>query len=430
MSRGVIRTLTAGAVVAGILVGAIVALVVPTHSHGAATPTRITVLPPLVQKTGPGMLVLVPQGRARVELTMPDPKGGPAFAVRVFRATRQAPSPANGRPRPGRLLGHDLCAQLGRLYRGRFGWIDARDRFRPVRLNYTDAPIQCGERWRDLRSAPEFTRTTLITNPLLASAEPTESVIWGFGGSRLRRVALKGRGILTPDPRPSTRGAFLSFADPAPPSRLSARFTYAGRPAKTLSMDPARPLPVPPPLNRFEHGIILGSERLEARAPDPTGELPWGIEVSRTRKGGFCPWDIGRVVGSRVGNINYALDTFTDAGVLPCLSRIRLTRKMPVQWSMTSGASDPNEEPGSDPDVGRVALRTLPGRTVMSGITRADVREITIQTPRDVRTIVPSPRAHAFIVVYDGSFPTGDTVFTFTYADGTHGVERVPGFPF
>ncbi|HEY2602577.1 MAG TPA: hypothetical protein VGI67_13550 [Thermoleophilaceae bacterium] len=431
MSRRLIRGFIAAALLAGVLAGVIAALAVPTHSRVTAPPPRISVLPPLKPKPDSGLVVLqVQKGSARIELTAPDPRGGPPFAIRAFRAVMRAPSPVHGPPRPGRLLGHDLCAQLGRIYRGRFGWIDAGNRFRPARFSYVGAPIECGERWRDKRNDPELTRTTLITNPLLANAQPTESVVWGIAGSLLRGVSLQVDGVSTQPVKISKRGAFLAFADPSGPSKVTGNFGYAGRPPKTLTLDPARPLPVSPPLNRYEHGIVLDSEQLEARAPDPTGELPWGIEASRSTKGGYCPWDIGRVVGSRVGRIDYSLDTFTDSGVLPCLSKIGFTRKMPVQWNMTEGASDPDLEVGSDPDLGRVALRTLPGRTVMSGLVSPDVREITIQTPRDVRTIVPSPRAHAFIVVYDGSFPAGNTDLRVTFSDGSHTVQHLGNLGF
>jgi hypothetical protein len=40
------------------------------------------------------------------------------------------------------------------------------------------------------------------------------------------------------------------------------------------------------------------------------------------------------------------------------------------------------------------------------------------ETPRDVRTITPSPHAHAFAVVYDGDFPTGDIRITAHLAGG------------
>jgi hypothetical protein len=186
-------------------------------------------------------------------------------------------------------------------------------------------------------------------------------------------------------------------------------------------------MPVSPPLNRYEHGTIFGSEQLEARAPDPTGGLAWGIMASRSTKGGFCTWDVGRVVGSRVGQVDYDLDTFKDSGILPCLEGMRLTRRMPLAFGLSGYGTAPEEEQGADPQPGRIALRTLPGRIVIDGLAKSDVRQITIRTTRDVRTIVPSPRAHAFIVVYDGGVPTGDTVFTVTFADGTHATQKMPG---
>ncbi|HEY7633874.1 MAG TPA: hypothetical protein VH817_24450, partial [Thermoleophilaceae bacterium] len=337
----------------------------------------------------------------------------------------------HGPRRPGRLLGHDLCAQLGRIYQGHFGWIDARHRFRPVGFQYEEAPIQCGERWRDARSSPVLTRTTLITDPLQTEAQPTETVIWGIAGSLLRGVALQGPRIHDLHPKPSRRGAFLALADPTGPSKVTAHFRYAQRRPKTLALNPTRFGPVPPPFNRFQHGMILGTERLEARAPDPTGGLAWGIEASRTTKGGFCAWDVGRVVGSQVGNVNYALGTIDDPHAQPCLQKIQFPPKMPLSISEQygAGASFPGES-GADPDLGRVALRTLPGRSVISGLARPTVREFTIETPRDVRTIIPSPRAHAFIIVYDGSFPAGNTVIRVTFNDGTHRVQRMPNYPF
>src|SRR5919201_6474729 len=148
------------------------------------------------------------------------------------------------------------------------------------------------------------------------------------------------------------------------------------------------------------------------------------MRTRRGPKGGFCTWDVGRVVGSRVGQVNYDLDTFKDSGILPCLQQVPLTRKMPLAFGL-SGFGAPDEEQSADPQPGRIALRTLPGRVVIDGLANSDVREITIRTTRDVRTIVPSPRAHAFIVVYDGVFPSGVSVFTVTFADGTHATKKM-----
>jgi len=414
-----VRKLVLAAVLLGVVGGVLAALIVPTRTRGTPAPPRITVLPRRHHKLMPGELRLTPvTGTVSIESRVADPRGGPPFAVRMFRVIEHAPS--------GRIVGHNVCAQLGRVYQGRFGWIDALNRFRPAGFNYWDAPWQCGDRWVDKRSAPEFTRTTLITDPLKNTAAATESMVWGFGGSLLRSVKFDGAGIQKAPVNPSRRGAFIAFTDLNGPSKISATFSYSGRPTKTLALDPARPLPVTPPLNRYEHGTIFGSERLEARAPDPTGGLAWGIMASRSTKGGFCAWDVGRVVDSRVGRVDYDLDTFQDSGILPCLQRMRLNRRDPLAFGLT-GYGGPDGEPGQDPELARGALRTLPGRSVISGLAMPDVRQITIRSTRDVRTIVPSPRAHAFIVVYDGGLPTGVTVFTVTFADGTHATQKMPG---
>jgi hypothetical protein len=86
---------------------------------------------------------------------------------------------------------------------------------------------------------------------------------------------------------------------------------------------------------------------------------------------------------------------------------------------------------GGDSRTGprRTARRTLPGGTVFNGTARADVKSVTIATPRDVRTLIPSRRAHAFLAVYDGTFPTGETVITTTFTDGTTHVDRLPPGP-
>jgi hypothetical protein len=73
-----------------------------------------------------------------------------------------------------------------------------------------------------------------------------------------------------------------------------------------------------------------------------------------------------------------------------------------------------------------VARRTQRGITTINGRAHPDVVSITVATPRDVRTILPSRRAHAFVVVYDGSFPTGEVVLTARFADGSTHRDVIP----
>jgi hypothetical protein len=71
------------------------------------------------------------------------------------------------------------------------------------------------------------------------------------------------------------------------------------------------------------------------------------------------------------------------------------------------------EDPG-----GSLQLRRLVTRTVLHGRTTAAVRTVTITTSRDIRTLVPDPRTHVVLAVYDGDFPAGRLKFTATLRDG------------
>ncbi|HEX6712142.1 MAG TPA: hypothetical protein VF066_02110 [Thermoleophilaceae bacterium] len=433
-----LRWIAVNAIVCGIAGAAIVALLVPTHSRSAraespARPAPIVVRPPRGPDFMPYMLVLRPQpGTVKIEQRLADPRGGPPYALRVFRAERLAPIGRRPTLAHMRLLGHELCAQLGRIHKGRFGWIDAKNVFRPARFDYRDAPIACGDRWRDDRSHPQTLVTTLITDPSRTEASAVQSIAWGFGGSQLRSVTLHR--TATTHPRLSARGAFLVVARlHTRPVDLEARYTYEGRPP----VEPWRPRPPRRPRKptRLQIPRTLGTGVLEARAPDPGGGVAWGVLGFRADTGGFCATQPGRIVDDRVGSVNFALATFSE---LPARSRHCgvLASRLPPRWpagigTMYGSGVDPALDPSQDPDGGRVALRTLPGRTVLFGAAKPGVKLVTIESPRDVRTLIPSARARSFLAVYDGSFPTGQLKLTATFADGSQKTVTQPaGFGF
>jgi hypothetical protein len=69
--------------------------------------------------------------------------------------------------------------------------------------------------------------------------------------------------------------------------------------------------------------------------------------------------------------------------------------------------------------------RTLPGRTIITGVALPQVRSITLSTPTDVRTLRPSGPRHTIIAVYDGYFLRGKITATITLADGRTKTENV-----
>ena len=58
------------------------------------------------------------------------------------------------------------------------------------------------------------------------------------------------------------------------------------------------------------------------------------------------------------------------------------------------------------------------GRVLVGGVAHPDVVSITLRTPRDVRTLIPSGRHHAILAVYEGAFPGGELTATALMRDG------------
>jgi hypothetical protein len=415
------RRLVLLAVAAGVIVGAVVAAAVPrsraAHVHQdtlLALPGSLHSARALRPLPGAGRF-RVHRGSLRTELTVRDPAGGPAWRVRMFVADRLVPSYAR-RPGTSGIAGVSMCAQLGRLVDGRFGWIDASNTFRPEGFAYDGGPTLCGSRIPDRRHMPSVEARTLITDPAMPDPQIRGMVVWGAVGARVKDVAIRlgGREV---HPHRSARGAFLAFAGPALHQRDVAitvgypdgaskhvRFGHSSFPAFERGRF-ARPIP--------------GTARLEARAPDPGGGPSFGILTARGSRGGWCFGNAEQIVGDRLGQIDRRVGSlYEDDGSGPGMScqdpRLKLTRERPVQYGL-SGAEGFS---GDEIDPARPLLRTLRGRISIYGITRPDVKLITISTPRDVRTLVPSARAHAFIAVYDGDFPSGQIAVTATFRDG------------
>jgi hypothetical protein len=342
----------------------------------------------------------------RVVATVPDPGGGPRWAVRVFDAQRT--HDADG---PTKVIGRNRCAQLGRVHRGRFGWLDGSGTFRPTRPSLHTSLTECGSRRADLRRRPEteVVRTTTGlrgTRPRLAA-----TVLWGrlgrgaqdvdvrFGARRDSRTQGRDRVVLrvgSPDLDPRT---------------VSVTTRYAPKGRLIEAADPGGPAAL-----------------LAVRVADPSGGPAYGLAAARRGDGSWCVGPVGRVVDGRSGTMNFRLGTFTEHSGrrFACQGRPGDRRPVPVQ---SSGGEDLGDDPSyseAAPRPGRVARRVAAGVTWTAGQARADVRSLTFRTPRDVRTLVPSGPARAFLVVYDGQFPAGRSELVATLESGRQ--EREPLF--
>lgn len=373
------RALVLAAVACGLVAAALLAVVVPAADRSAADAAGDPLAAPTAAAADPARPAHAPawhqpplgrggmliDGRPRIVRRVADPAGGPDWALRAFPARR------TWRDRRGLVVQPpDRCLQLGRLDGGRFGWVDGRNVFRPVGLGQVGAPLQCRprawSRWEPSR--PE--RLTRVAGPAGGPVEPLETVAWGFDG-RSGRLALRVGGALERE------------------------------------------------------------TRVEYRVPDPDGGTAWGVPSTATRGRARCLGHLGRVAGRHVGWIDARL------GVLRPIAATRdgracatspgqePTRERPL---LTIAAVDPGMRAGPGIAARRAARRTLRGRTTIVGIAHPDVVAVTLVTPRDVRTLTPSPREHVFAAVYDGVFPTGGIEVRARMRDGT--VRRHPAGPF
>lgn len=412
--RTIVRVLAAAAA-AGVVGGGAMSLAVPSTTPRDRVEATAVPDGRILRESGArpdpsreGVIHLQRIGGARILARAADPAGGPDWAVRGFRARRWARLDGARRE-----FAVQDCVQLGRLSGNRFGWLDGGGTFRPVAASLFAAPVRCTLANRASRRRPELDAIHPLAG-LGGDARITSTVVWGRTGAQARRVRLTVDGRELTGAR-GTGGAVLAVG-PArlDASRLSASVAYGtgspvavgGRRQPGLEQDRSR-----------------GAEvAIAARAPDPNGGLPYALIAVRRAEGWCVGGHPGRVVDGRVGSVDFALGTFSEQSTssVQCTPAGQLTRAQPFVES--SGGDDLGEEPmltEDQPQPQRVARRTLPGLTWIAGRARGDVRSLTLQTPRDVRTVVPSGPAHAYLVVYDGGFPSGERRTIAQFDDGS-----------
>ncbi|MEA2143053.1 MAG: hypothetical protein QOI64_1483, partial [Solirubrobacteraceae bacterium] len=366
-----VKRLLAGGLIAGVCAGAIAAVAIPQTTRSPSSPAAAPSVPPAaigvrrvgapraLPRTG-GYTRLRAVGPVRVAVTVPDPRGGPPWAVRQFLAERLAPDDPDGTG-GGHVIGRNRCVQLGRVDRGRFGWLTSDGTFRPVTVSYAGAPTQCLSRRPDLAGHPWADVITTITDPRRSAAEPVQTIVFALAGSAARdpRLTVAGRPAA---PARGAGGALLAVlpgdADPAD-LRLSVRYPKHG--TTTILPTPREPARLPARFRNRIPGPLPGAEEvLAAQAPDPDGGLPFGMSATRARDGGFCTSTGGRVVGDRVGGVDYALDIVringgsrgTGCGLSGAARRgARLPggRRLPPFSLGSSFGGGIGAEPGEDP---------------------------------------------------------------------------------
>jgi hypothetical protein len=408
------------AVLAAAAVGLVAGAVAAAAAQDDPTRAPARAMPPITEAPAREPLGRLPDGRydpgyshylvkrVRIVATIEDPDGEPAWAIRTYLAERRTIK------RPARTLDDYAfrqtyrCVELGRILNGRFGWVYGDRRFRPHEPTAIDQLTRCTSRRRP--QAIEQRDTTLAFR---SPSEPQldQGVVWGLAPPGARSALVGTRRLDLHD------GAFLGLVDP---TLRTDRIRY-GSEVNRLERVPR--------LRGRDGEPVAGSAQVEARAPDPAGGSGWGVLVADRVGGGYCVGGVTQLVGDRSGSIDTDLALFwasTTASVRCRPEGEGPTRRRPLWPGYGWGVDVAAAERDAFLRRARIERRVLPGRFEIVVECHPSVERVTIRSPRDIRTLVPSQRGHVVFALYDGDFSAGELVLTATIRGGGRSIERLP----
>ncbi|MHB8240480.1 MAG: hypothetical protein ACYDHN_00690 [Solirubrobacteraceae bacterium] len=375
----------------------------PVPPYRSPAPAKATQLPPFE--------IPIPSTQQE-NLRAADPAGGPTWVVRSWQ----------GQPNPKvRGVGHErfICVELGLLVGGKL--VEPGSNAARTRHPLTSEQGRCNSASSLARMRYMLLFESFLDDPYEYTPHPTRAVLSGVLPPGASHALLLGVGAARPL-RLDSNNAFLAV--------VGGRY-WSASPRITFMLHGHR-------VGKLTHGALfpLGTapQVPQVRAPDPDGGAPWGFASTVN-----CSTAVGRIVDGRFASID-----LTD-GVLKsgpeqtgwrsscsthpeAFTPLRL-RHEPVEFDeQQADAAAPlfgrSAELLSPPEIER---RTLPGRTVITGIAHADVLSVTLSTPSDVRTLRPSGPRHAILAVYDGYFLRGHITATVRLRDGRVATEQVSG---
>ena len=348
-------------------------------------------------------------------VTLDDPAGGLPWVLKQFDADRVVVEKPTRSLTGAKRVGRSRCVQLGRLRGATFGWVYGDGEFRAAGTEYP--LLQCTSL---KRPAPVGGLVSTLGLADAAAPSVTGSVVWGYlRGAKEATVSGSGS---ADGPAKVTDGAFLRLGG-ADARRDGASVSGGGR---TLRLG-ARGLPSVITRRLTFPTLVAGTEAVEAPVPDPAGGPHYGMQVARTQEGVPCAVGPARIVGDRGGDVDLRLALFTGRRLTgescrPLETKPSAKRPCDIGW----GGGNAEELEGQDAFLARarVERRLLARRTGIYGVCGADVERVTLRTPRDVRTLVPSAVGHAVLAVVDGDFVDGEFVFTAHLKGGRTVVQR------
>ena len=377
----------------------------PVPAYRSPVPARSALPPPFEQPIS---------STVTETLRAPDPAGGPEWALRSWQGS---PNTRVGGLRNERFI----CTELGVEWDGRLVEPSARpsDRSQPVSVEEG----RCNQAKDLVRMHYMLSLESFLDDPYAYTPVPTRAVLSGVlppGASDPVLLGVGPRRALAVD----ANNAFLVVL-PGSYWNAEPRISYlldgrrVGKPANPPGRlyQPGTEPPVP-----------------QVRAPDPDGAAPWGFMATRN-----CSTAIGRIVAGRLAYIDLSDGVLKAGGEItgarsscaahPEAFEPAALLREPVEFNeqqSDSGANpfDRSPQPLGQPEIER---RTLPGRTIITGVARNDVMSVTITTPSDVRTLRPAGPLHAILAVYAGYFLRGSITATVRLRDGHVQSEQIGG---
>ncbi len=337
-----------------------------------------------------------------------DPAGGPEWVLRSWQGRRN-PHANFG---PGYAPSRFYCYEVGVIEHGRL--VQPRPGSQSVALTVGGQEFGtggCDDPGSMERFPPLAEATTYLQDPYAYSPRPLSTVISGVLRPDASDPVLRGAGPPRPLHLDPNRVFLIVLPGRYWDAQLHVTAIVKGRRiggrGNTLPVSPYLTVP-------------------QARAPDPNGGAPWGFAADADGSA------YGRIVEGRLAVVETQTGTLHTGpqGSSGGGSEPRLRRRQPVLFD-AQGGSEP-QLPGQEqaaPSEPQIERRTLPGRTIITGIAQPDVVSVTIATPSDVRTLRPSGPHHVLIVVYDGQFFRGQITAIIRLTDGRTVDEQIPNGP-
>jgi hypothetical protein len=349
-----------------------------------------------------------------------DPSGGPEWVLRSWQGEANTKVKGVGD-------GRFWCAQLGVVWHGKLVEPSATPSAHSHPL--TTEGGRCNQAGDLLRTHYMLSLEGFLEDPYEYTPHPGRAVISGMLPPGASDPVLLGVGPARALPV-DANNAFLVVL-PGRYWNARPRISYVLH-GKRMGRIPGGP---GPRLHR------LGREDPipQVRAPDPDGAAPWGFAATHD-----CATAVGRIVAGRLAHIDL-WDGVLEAGSAfsgwssSCAAHPEAFEpagelRQPVEFNEQQlGTAEPplqgdRESEWETLHQPEIEWRTLPGRTIVTGVARPDVVSVTLSTPSDVRTLRPAGPLHAILAVYDGYFLRGSLTATVQLRNGRVQTEQLPDY--